>query len=167
MFYTPWQINLSSLAPNLIDNFSPFYRFFTIKPPISRRLYGGRYKASLAALAFNGSSVDYFIILLFRNQAYALSSLAPNLTDKFSPFYRFPFTIKPPIARRLYGGRYKARTCDPLNVVQVRYQLRQSPLFNFPCALFRKLSFPWSALPLSKKQFTGLFFVGRVPNSPI
>lgn len=25
------------------------------------------------------------------------------------------------------GGRYKARTCDPLNVVQVRYQLRQSP----------------------------------------
>lgn len=29
------------------------------------------------------------------------------------------------------GGRYKARTCDPLNVVQVRYQLRQSPkIFN-------------------------------------
>ena len=27
-----------------------------------------------------------------------------------------------------YGGRYKARTCDPLNVVQVRYQLRQSPI---------------------------------------
>ena len=28
-----------------------------------------------------------------------------------------------------YGGRYKARTCDPLNVVQVRYQLRQSPKY--------------------------------------
>ena len=29
-----------------------------------------------------------------------------------------------------YGGRYKTRTCDPLNVVQMRYQLRQTPLFN-------------------------------------
>ncbi len=35
-------------------------------------------------------------------------------------------------AKEKVTGRYKARTCDPLNVVQVRYQLRQSPtLFYF------------------------------------
>ena len=51
-----------------------------------------------------------------------------NLKYKFSPFVSqkkkyFYFFFN--------GGRYKARTCDPLNVVQVRYQLRQSPmLFN-------------------------------------
>ena len=33
------------------------------------------------SLAFNVSTVDYFIITLFRNQAFALSSLAPN-SDK-------------------------------------------------------------------------------------
>ena len=61
-----------------------------------------------------------------------------------------------------YGGRYKARTCDPLNVVQVRYQLRQSPLLNSLRPFFKNLRFWECATPLLER-FTEPFCVGRVP----
>jgi hypothetical protein len=33
-----------------------------------------------------------------------------------------------PSDQGLYGGPYRTRTCDPLRVMQVRYQLRQRPV---------------------------------------
>ena len=68
-------------------------------------------------------------------------------------------------AKEKVTGRYKARTCDPLNVVQVRYQLRQSPaLFYFlrdfgllvACATFPSI-FRYSIEKRSPCQSPALF----------
>ena len=55
----------------------------------------------------------------------------------------------------LYGGRYKARTCDPLNVVQVRYQLRQSPILFDILQLLIYIKKATPRFELGDKSFAG------------
>ena len=80
--------------------------------------------------AFNGSSIDCCIIF-----NYSAINSSPSADSRSNFGIPVGMQVLAPVSTLhdktgsnkshclFYGGRYKARTCDPLNVVQVLYQL--------------------------------------------